>query len=136
VAVGNGAGSGVTTHSNIIAIGDGVSGVSTAFGEVDDSCYIANIFGGTVDVVSANPVFVDADGKLGTNPVDANGNKVSVSSFLGAKQQAMLTRKVEELQATVAQLTAQLKEQAAQIQKVSAQIEMSKPATKVVVNKP
>jgi hypothetical protein len=52
-------------------------------------------------------------------------------------------RKVEELQATVAQqqkgievLTAQLKEQAAQIQKVSAQLEASKPATKVVVNTP
>jgi len=52
-------------------------------------------------------------------------------------------RKVEELQATVAQqqkgmevLTAQLKEQAAQIQKVSAQLETSKPAPKVVVSTP
>ena len=52
-------------------------------------------------------------------------------------------KKVEELQVTVAQqkkgmevLTAQLKEQAAQIQKVSAQLEVSKPAAKVVVNKP
>jgi Chaperone of endosialidase len=56
-------------------------------------------------------------------------------------------RKVEELksdfQATVAKqqkeietLTARLEEQAAQIQKVSAQLEMSKPAAKVVVNKP
>ena len=52
-------------------------------------------------------------------------------------------RRVEELQATVAQqqkgmaaLMAQLKEQAAQIQKVSAQLEMSKPATKVVGNEP
>jgi uncharacterized coiled-coil protein SlyX len=51
--------------------------------------------------------------------------------------------KVEKLEATVAQqqkqietLTAQLKEQSAQIQKVSAQLEMSKPAAKVVVNKP
>jgi septal ring factor EnvC (AmiA/AmiB activator) len=61
--------------------------------------------------------------------------------------------KVEKLEATVAQqqkqietLTAQLKEQAAQIEKVSAQLataspsrgglEMSKPAPKVVVNKP
>ena len=50
--------------------------------------------------------------------------------------------KVEKLEATVAQqqkqietLTAQLKEQAAQIEKVSAHLEMSKPATKVVVNK-
>ena len=56
---------------------------------------------------------------------------------------AMLNGKVEKLEATVAQqqkqietLTAQLKEQAAQIQKVSAQLEMSKPAAKVVVNKP
>ena len=52
-------------------------------------------------------------------------------------------KKVEQLQATVAQqqkgmeiLTAQLKEQAVEIQKVSAQLEMSEPATKVVVNKP
>ena len=48
----------------------------------------------------------------------------------------MLNRKVQELEATVATLTTQLKEQAAQIQKVSAQLEMSKPAAKVVVNKP
>jgi hypothetical protein len=33
-------------------------------------------------------------------------------------------------------MVAQLKEQAAQIQKVSARLEMSKPAAKVVVNKP
>jgi uncharacterized coiled-coil protein SlyX len=47
------------------------------------------------------------------------------------------------LEATVAQqqkqiqtLIARLNEQATQIQKVSAQLEMSKPAAKVVVNKP
>jgi hypothetical protein len=52
-------------------------------------------------------------------------------------------KKVQNLEATVAQqqkgmeiLTAQLKVQAAQIQKVSAQLEVNKPATKVVVNKP
>ena len=52
-------------------------------------------------------------------------------------------RKVQALEATVAQqqkgmeiLMAQLKEQAAQIEKVSAQLEMNKPAAKVVVNKP
>jgi predicted nucleic acid-binding Zn-ribbon protein len=48
----------------------------------------------------------------------------------------MLNRKVEALEATVAELRGQLKEQAAQIQKVSAQLEVSKSATKVVVNKP
>ena len=49
-------------------------------------------------------------------------------------------KKVQNLEATVAQhqkgmevLTAQLKEQAAQIQKVSAQLEVNKPATKVAV---
>ena len=52
-------------------------------------------------------------------------------------------KKVEELQAIVAQqqkgmdvLTAQLKEQAAQIQKVSAEVEVNKPESQVVVNKP
>ena len=52
-------------------------------------------------------------------------------------------KKVQALEATVAQqqkgmevLTAQLKQQAAQIEKVSTQLEMSKPAAKVVVNKP
>jgi hypothetical protein len=47
------------------------------------------------------------------------------------------------LQATVAQqqkgmevLMTQFKQQAAQIEKVSVQLEMTKPAAKVVVNKP
>ena len=50
---------------------------------------------------------------------------------------------IAELKSTVAQqqqgmevLTAQLKEQAAQIQNVSRQLEISKPAAKVVVDKP
>jgi multidrug resistance efflux pump len=46
----------------------------------------------------------------------------------------MLNRKVEELEATVAQLTAQLREQGAQIQKVSAQLELSKPAPQTAEN--
>ena len=52
-------------------------------------------------------------------------------------------KKVQDLEATVAQqqkgmevLTAQLKEQAAQIQKVSAQLEVGKTAPQVVANKP
>jgi uncharacterized coiled-coil protein SlyX len=50
---------------------------------------------------------------------------------------------IAELKSTIARqqkemevLTAQLKEQAAQIQRVSAQLQVSKPVTKVVVNKP
>ena len=52
-------------------------------------------------------------------------------------------KKIEELRAIATQqqkgmeaLAAQLEKQAALIQKVSAQLEMSKPAAKVVVNKP
>src|SRR5882757_1577882 len=106
--------------------------------------YIAGIIDRTVDMATAVSVFVDGTGKLGTTPVDANGNKVAVPT-----PQAMLNellkehKKVEEQQASISQLksemqtmVAQLKEQAAQIQKVSAQLEMSKPAAKVVVNKP
>jgi hypothetical protein len=44
-AIGDLAGIGVTTHNNIIAIGAGVSGVDTALGEVDNSCYIGDISG-------------------------------------------------------------------------------------------
>jgi uncharacterized coiled-coil protein SlyX len=64
-------------------------------------------------------------------------NNMLLNEFLKAH------KKIEELRAIATQqqkgmeiLTAQLKEQAAQIQKVSAQLEMSKPAAKVVVNKP
>jgi uncharacterized coiled-coil protein SlyX len=145
-AVGRLAGQSITTGNNIIAIGVQVDGISTAFGEVDDSCYIDNIFGADVDLGTVTIVGVDADGKLGTNAVDAAGNRVPVASLLGGQHQAMLNRKVETLQATIAELkstiaqqkrgmdalTAQLKEQAAQIQKVSAQLEVSKPAAQVV----
>jgi hypothetical protein len=145
-AVGRLAGQGITTGNNIIAIGLQVDGVSSAFGEVDDSCYIDNIFGADVDLGTVTIVGVDADGKLGTNAVDAAGNRVPVASLVGGQHQAMLSRKVETLQATIAELkstiaqqkrgmdalTAQLKEQAAQIQKVSAQLEVKKPAPKVV----
>jgi len=148
-AIGDLAGIAVTTHNNIIAIGAGVSGVDTALGEVDNSCYIGNISGASVDAGGFNFVLVDADGKLGTVAVDANGNKMAVPTPQGAQPQAML-RKVEEqaasiaaLKSTVAQqqkgmeiLTAQLKEQAAQIQKVNARLEVNKPAPRTVANNP
>jgi hypothetical protein len=140
VGVGHGAGFLITTGNNIIAIGAGVNGVSTQFGEVDDSCYIGNIYG-AVTSDNAAFVFVDADGKVGTGAVDANGNKVVLPS-----PQAMLNeflegqKRVGELESIVAQqaqamevLTAQLKEQAARIQKLSAHVEMNKPASRVVL---
>lgn len=129
---------GATDELQFIRIGD-----DTAFAFPYDT-YIAGIFDRTVDMDTAVFVYVDSTGKLGTTPVDANGNKVPVPT-----PQAMLNellkehKKVEEQQASISQLksemqsmVAQLKEQAAQIQKVSDQLEISKPAAKVVVNKP
>ena len=76
-------------------------------------------------------------------PVDANGNRVSFKPQAMIDESLRQQKRIAELEATVERqekgmqlLTAQLKEQAAQIQKVSAQLEMSKPASKVVVNKP
>ena len=57
--MGAGAGGNVTTASNVICIGAGVFGAN-----VDNSCYIGNIFGST----SANGVgvLVNSNGRLGT----------------------------------------------------------------------
>jgi hypothetical protein len=90
------------------------------------------------DVAKVNPdlVVYDPDGKPET---------LQFLSIQGMLLNEFLKehRKVQDLEATVAQqakglevLTAQLKEQAAQIQKVSAQLEANKPATRVVVNTP
>jgi hypothetical protein len=95
-------------------------------------------------------MLVDSDGRLGTIAVDGpdRGGFYAVPKGQRAPvpkdaHEAMLNRKVEKLQATVAQqqkqigiLTAQVKAQAEQIQKVSAQLEVSKPAPQVVTNKP
>jgi trimeric autotransporter adhesin len=64
-ALGFGAGAGILTVSNVTCIGP-VSGVSTVAGEVGDSCYIAHIHDQPVDSGTAQFVFVDEDGKLGT----------------------------------------------------------------------
>jgi len=133
-ALGASAGVDIDVGNNINVIGGLQSGVDSELGELDNSTYISNIFDQPVasDAVLAG---IDSSGKLGTF-IDANGNRASIPAYQASKSQAMLNRKVEELQATVAQLTQQLKEQAAQIQKVSAQIEVNKPAPQVVVNKP
>jgi hypothetical protein len=118
-----------TGEFEFIRIGD-----DTAFTFPYDT-YIAGIFNRDVAVGTAVFVYVDDTGKLGTNLVDAAGNKV-------ATPQAMLNesrnqqKRIAELEGTVERLAATVKEQSAQIQKVSAQLEVSKPAPKVVVNKP
>ena len=114
-----------------------MSGVHSIFGQVDDRTYIANIRNAAVDSGTAQLVYVDADGRLGTLPqlLDPNRSVSGPTTPKGVRpqgisdeaKQAMLNRKVEALEATVAELRAQ-------IQKVSAQIEASKPAPQVVNN--
>src|SRR5207237_7431416 len=143
VALGRHAGDGITTANNNIVIGH-LSGVHSRFGQEDNVCYIEHIYGANVNNMGgvARTVVVDPDGRLGTVLVAVDGPAPGKSSPKGVQPQAipdgqaMLNGKVEAVQATVAQLRMQLKEQAAQIQKVSVQLEVSKPATKVVVNKP
>jgi hypothetical protein len=107
-----------------------VSGLSTTNGQVDDSCYIDNIVNAGVDADTAQLVFVDQDGKLGTTALPNTGTLQNAQTLSG---------KVQELQSTVVQqakaievLTTQLKDQAAQLQKVSAQLEVNKPGARVV----
>ncbi len=61
-ALGFGAGAGATTGTNNVYIGASIVGVA---GE-SNACYIASIFGQSVDPTDAVAVFVDGHGKLGT----------------------------------------------------------------------
>jgi trimeric autotransporter adhesin len=61
-ALGFGAGAAATTGSNNVYIGAGMVGVA---GE-SNACYIASIFGQSVDPTDDLAVFVDGHGKLGT----------------------------------------------------------------------
>jgi len=151
------AGSEVNTASNVICIGAFVPGISSVMGEVDHSCYIGNIYHAPVDLMTAVPVFVDQDGKLGTQGFD--GTKMVLPDPHGVHPQPMSNefpgehRNVEELKAWITKLDSkgvrqeaiiaeqrkqleilatQLKEQAAQIQKVSAQVELNKTVSRTV----
>jgi len=79
------------------------------------------------EVEKVNPALVvrDADGKPYTVRYEAV-NAMLLNEFLKEH------RKVEKLEATVADLIATVKEQAAQLQRVSVRIEMNKPAPQVV----
>jgi hypothetical protein len=198
IALGYAAGNNVTTASNVICIG--IEG-----NNVDNACYIGQIFGSTV---SASAVFVNSNGRLGTmtsskrfkqdiKPMDnvseglyslkpvsfrykkefdpagasqlglvaEDVEKVNPDLIIHDKEGKPYTvryeqintmllneflkehRKVEKLEATVAQqqrsFQSRLAEQemqiqalASELQKVSARVEMSKPVTKVVSNHP
>ena len=97
--------------------------------------FIAGIFNRSVDAGTAQFVFADSTGKIGTILVDAAGNKMTTPQAM-LDESRNQQKRIAELEGTVERLTAMVKEQAAQIQKVSAQIQVNKPAPKVVVNKP
>lgn len=139
-----------TTGSNNIYVGDvGFEGESNVIsigqfgpsGTPYDSFFAGGIFGANVDAATAVTVYVDKFGKLGTTPLDSNGNKMRVPLRNGAKPQAMLNElrkaqdRITELESAVARLAATVKEQAAQIQKVGAQVELKKPTRRTVANK-
>jgi hypothetical protein len=136
VCVGFDSGTAVTTGNGIITIGP-VNGVHSIFGQVDDRTYIVNILDAAVDAGTVQAVYVDADGRLGTFLATA-GPESSIPRPTAPKAnpdaQAMLNRKVEALEATVAELKVQLKEQVAQIQKVSAQLQLKNSAAKTVAS--
>src|SRR5262249_2504724 len=81
------------------------------------------------EVAQVNPDLVvrDENGEIYTVRYDAV-NAMLLNEFLKEH------RKVETLEATVANLVTTVKEQASQIQKVSAQLELSKAAPQTVLN--
>ena len=121
---------------NVISIG-GIAASGTPY----EMTFIGGIYGASVNTGTALPVYVDTDGHLGTNLVNASGQKVRIRSPKGAQPQAKVDgfqkqqKRIADLESTVARLAATVKDQAAQIEKVSAQLELRKPARRVVVNK-
>jgi hypothetical protein len=144
VCVGRLAGSGITTANNNVIIGHN-SGVhpDPGFGEISDRCFIDNIHGAPVSSnFDPQIVLVDSAGRLGTAVLagaDTGGffpNSGLRPATLQGAHNAMLNRKVEELQATIAQHQKQIEALTSGLQRVSAQLETRKPAAKVVLNNP
>jgi hypothetical protein len=120
IYIGATSGSGVTSESGTIRIGDPT---------FVSACFVAGIFGQTA--TGGLPVVVDANGKLGTVPAGVSMNELLEDHCVVQELKAT----AEKQQATIALLTATLREQATQIQKVSAQIEMIRPAPQMVENR-
>ena len=144
VIVGSGAGGNLVTNGNNVYIGTDVAGPSdeTRFIRIGDTtftdfdCFIAGIFGRGIDAGTAVIVGIDANQKLGTVPINANGKTVPFKPQAMVDESLKQQKRIAELEGTVDRLAAMVKEQAAQIQKVSAQLEVNKPAPQVVANKP
>ena len=119
--------------TNVLSIG-GIAASGTDF----TNTFIGGVYGATVNVGTALPVYVDTDGHLGTNVVNGSGKALRMRGSEGARPQANTNefqkqqKRIAELENTVARLAATVKEQAAQIEKVSAQLELRKPVRRVV----
>src|SRR5438093_21161 len=96
-------------------------------------CFVAGILTNPIPSGPGTPlVAIDlVTGQLGVT-TDFAANKVAEQEKKIEEQQASISQLKSEMQTMVAQL----KEQGAQIQRVSAQLEVSKPAPRVVTNKP
>ena len=137
----------ISAHKSrpVILLNPNSSGNDTAFAFPYDT-FIAGIQNRAVSA-AANPhfVLVDDNGKLGTVAVNEIGIKTKQFQTVPQRvqpqaigpdpKQAMLNRRVKELQATVARQQKQIDALTAGLQKVSAQLEVGKPAPKVVTNK-
>jgi len=144
VVVGAGAGGSIGAGTGNVYVGNNVEGAAdeirfvrigdTAFTDYD--CFIAGIFGRGIDAGTAVIVGIDANQKLGTVLVDANGNKVPFKPQAMLDESLKQQKRIAELDGTVERPAAMVKEQATQIQKVSARLEVNKPAPQVVANKP
>ena len=149
IALGVNAGTDPDIISNNVYIGDpgfpgdenvlSIGGIA-ASGTDYQNTYIGGIHGASVNVGSL-PVYVDTDGHLGTNLVNAIGQKVRIRSPKGGQPQVKVNefqkqqKRIAELESTVARLVATVKNQATQIEKVSAQLELRKSGGRVVANK-
>jgi hypothetical protein len=144
VAIGAGAGTNVTSGTGNVYVGANVAGPAdeirfVRIGDIsftDYDCFIAGIFGREIDAGTATIVGIDANQKLGTVAVNANGNMVPFKPQAMLDESLKQQKRIAELEGTVERLAAMVKEQAAQIQKVSAELEVSKPAAKVVLKSP
>jgi hypothetical protein len=123
--LGDGAGGSVTTANHVICIG-------AAGSDVDNSCYIGNIYGAEISKNAAF-VFVDADGKVGTGAVDGN-NVILPSPQTMLNEFNKQQKRIAELHARVARQQTQIDALSAGLQRVSAQLESSKPGLQMVLD--
>ena len=139
VAIGAGAGTNVISGSGNVYVGANVAGIGdeTRFVRIGDTsftdydCFIAGIIGREVDAGTAALVLVDNNQKVGTVPIDANGNRVLFKPQAMLDESLKQQKRIAELESTVTRLAAMVKEQAEQIQKVSAQLQITKDVSRL-----